>query len=217
MKSMFSKLPLSLQFNIAITISIILLTLVAGFVSIKLSSNALLHTQHLGLEKKIATTAELLSTPYQSLTPIVGTMANKLRLTFSGELSLTANERVNINGESVTVMKLNGQAITKDFTLVDQFTKGSQAPATIFQRVGDDFLRVSTSLKKQNGERAFGTWLGKKHPWLSTAAQWSALSGLCQVIRQTLYYSIRACTYQRQSGRDFICGRRRVEQCSAGI
>lgn len=164
MKSIFSKLPLSLQFNITITISIIFLTLVASVISIKLSSDALLDSQHLGLEKKITTTAELLSVPYQSLKPIVKSMANKLRHRFYGEFQLRPDKQVSINGESISVLSMNGQAITNDFTLVDQFTKDSQAPATVFQRVGDDFLRVSTSLKKQNGDRAFGTWLGKQHP-----------------------------------------------------
>jgi len=31
-------------------------------------------------------------------------------------------------------------------------------------RDGDDFMRVSTSLKKADGSRALGTFLGKTHP-----------------------------------------------------
>ncbi|AIH03805.1 methyl-accepting chemotaxis protein [Thermodesulfobacterium commune] len=36
--------------------------------------------------------------------------------------------------------------------------------ATIFKREGEDFLRVATSLKKEDGTRAVGTFLGKSHP-----------------------------------------------------
>lgn len=36
--------------------------------------------------------------------------------------------------------------------------------ATIFKREGDDFLRVATSLKKEDGTRAVGTTLDRNHP-----------------------------------------------------
>lgn len=54
--------------------------------------------------------------------------------------------------------------INGDFTKPDQFTRMTGGTATVFARHGDDFLRISTSLKKQNGERAFGTLLGTGHP-----------------------------------------------------
>jgi methyl-accepting chemotaxis protein len=36
--------------------------------------------------------------------------------------------------------------------------------STIFARSGDDFVRVTTSLKKQDGSRAIGTLLDRKAP-----------------------------------------------------
>jgi len=57
------------------------------------------------------------------------------------------------------------KAIKPDFKVCDRFTaitKGSVA--TIFRREGDDFLRIATSLKKEDGSRAVGTFLGKTHP-----------------------------------------------------
>jgi methyl-accepting chemotaxis protein len=55
--------------------------------------------------------------------------------------------------------KLNGE--TED---VDGFTAATGAIATVFVRAGDDFVRVSTSLKNAQGERALGTQLGGGHP-----------------------------------------------------
>jgi len=54
--------------------------------------------------------------------------------------------------------------LNNDFTIVDDFTAKSGAVATVFGKVGDDFLRVSTSLKKSDGSRAVGTFLGKNSP-----------------------------------------------------
>ncbi len=49
-------------------------------------------------------------------------------------------------------------------TAIDRYTRSTGAVATFFVRRGDDFLRVSTSLRKQDGTRAVGTLLDRKHP-----------------------------------------------------
>ncbi|MEJ6006687.1 Cache 3/Cache 2 fusion domain-containing protein [Paucibacter sp. AS339] len=57
-----------------------------------------------------------------------------------------------------------GQKMAGNFEAVDRFSRNTGGAATIFMRKGDDFLRISTSLKKENGERAVGTLLGTAHP-----------------------------------------------------
>ena len=57
-----------------------------------------------------------------------------------------------------------GVAVNKDFTAVDKFTKDTGGVATVFVKKGEDFQRVTTSLKKQDGERALGTLLDRAHP-----------------------------------------------------
>ncbi|WP_318014109.1 Cache 3/Cache 2 fusion domain-containing protein [Paucibacter sp. TC2R-5] len=57
-----------------------------------------------------------------------------------------------------------GHKLAGDFEAVDRFSRNTGGAATIFMRKGDDFLRITTSLKKENGERAVGTTLGKAHP-----------------------------------------------------
>jgi len=51
-----------------------------------------------------------------------------------------------------------------DFTLVDRFAANTGGVATVFVRQGDDFKRITTSLKKEDGSRAMGTVLAKTHP-----------------------------------------------------
>ncbi|TDP71590.1 methyl-accepting chemotaxis protein [Roseateles toxinivorans] len=55
--------------------------------------------------------------------------------------------------------KLNG-----NFTQVDKFSSATGGVATVFALKGDDFERITSSLKKENGERAMGTMLGSQHP-----------------------------------------------------
>jgi methyl-accepting chemotaxis protein len=56
------------------------------------------------------------------------------------------------------------RAVNGDLALVDGFTQATGAVATVFARTGDDFLRVTTSLRKDDGARAVGTLLDRAHP-----------------------------------------------------
>jgi methyl-accepting chemotaxis protein len=61
-------------------------------------------------------------------------------------------------------LRSGGEDLTNNFDLVDKFTASTGAVATIFARKDDDFVRIATSLKKPDGERAVGTSLGPPHP-----------------------------------------------------
>jgi methyl-accepting chemotaxis protein-2 (aspartate sensor receptor) len=82
---------------------------------------------------------------------------------FPGQFSVA--EAPGADGKPEAVLSFQGAAVNGDFEVVDRFSKDSMgAVATIFARTGDDFIRVTTSLKKQDGERAYKTLLDRKHP-----------------------------------------------------
>jgi methyl-accepting chemotaxis protein len=82
---------------------------------------------------------------------------------FPGEFSLS--EAPGADGKPEAMLAFQGVALNGDFEVVDRFSKDSMgAVATIFARTGDDFIRVTTSLKKQDGDRAYKTLLDRKHP-----------------------------------------------------
>ncbi|MDC8770694.1 methyl-accepting chemotaxis protein [Roseateles albus] len=68
--------------------------------------------------------------------------------------------------------KLNG-----NFTQVDKFAGATGGVATVFAAKGDDFERITTSLKNAKGERAMGTMLGKAHPAYATVRAGKPYSG----------------------------------------
>ena len=57
-----------------------------------------------------------------------------------------------------------GYPVADNIDAVDSFTTLTGGVATVFQREGDDFRRVSTSLKKEDGSRAINTLLDRNHP-----------------------------------------------------
>ncbi|MCL2657641.1 MAG: methyl-accepting chemotaxis protein [Betaproteobacteria bacterium] len=83
---------------------------------------------------------------------------------FSGAYVLHEDETVEVGGAKTPVLSLNGKTLNGDNAPLDEFTTTTAAPVTIFARRGDDFVRIATSLKKEDGSRALGTPMGEKHP-----------------------------------------------------
>jgi len=81
-----------------------------------------------------------------------------------GEFALEPAAKVEIAGKPTPTLKHGGKALNMDFANPDKFTNETGVVATIFAADGDEFVRVSTSLKKENGERAVGTQLDHAHP-----------------------------------------------------
>jgi len=96
------------------------------------------------LESQDATARELVRRSFKSF-----------KLAFQPTMSLNED-----NGE----LQSYGIAVNNDFSQVDKFSKDTGGVATVFARKGDDFMRITTSLKKPDGERALGTPLARQHP-----------------------------------------------------
>ncbi|MDE0542497.1 methyl-accepting chemotaxis protein [Vibrio sp. VA3] len=74
------------------------------------------------------------------------------------------NYTVDFMGHEVPNITQYSESLINDTKLVDSFTRDTGAIATLFAPLGDDFIRVSTSLKDPQGQRAVGTTLGINHP-----------------------------------------------------
>lgn len=82
-----------------------------------------------------------------------------------GPYTLDSNEVIQVAGNDTHAFRSGGTLLNADFSIPDTFlTNTGGTVSTIFARRGDDFVRVTTSLKKQNGERAVGTVLDRGHP-----------------------------------------------------
>ena len=94
----------------------------------------------------------------------VGHHAKLLPTFFPGTISIDESRTVNVMGFQTPLLKSGASIINCDFSVVDAFTAKTGVTATVFVKTGDDFIRISTSVKKQNGERALGTVLDRAHP-----------------------------------------------------
>ncbi len=83
---------------------------------------------------------------------------------FEGRFVMHDQPRIKIGDVQAPLLEHDGEALNLNFYKVDNFTRRTGGVATIFVRVDDDFARIATSVKKEDGSRAVGTLLGKQHP-----------------------------------------------------
>ena len=67
-----------------------------------------------------------------------------------------------VAGKPVPAIYFGSSKQNNDFTLVDEVVKEAGGTATIFVKSGDEYVRVATNVKKDDGSRATGTILDPK-------------------------------------------------------
>ena len=172
----------SIARQLALALSLVLVVVIAG------SCLFALHALSLSIEdtqrKHLGSEARLLSDQQQTFlgTLKVSTqrLANLFERRFDGGLSRSSDRTV-VAGTDTPVLLYKGAALNNDFTQVDDFTRLTGGTATIFVRDGDDFIRITTSLKKQDGSRAIGTRLDRKHPGYAGLLQGQTYVGRAQL------------------------------------
>ncbi|WP_334034296.1 Cache 3/Cache 2 fusion domain-containing protein [Burkholderia cepacia] len=97
------------------------------------------------------------------------------------EFSIDPARTVDIGGVAAPTLLAGGQPLDLDYSIPDQFLKKSGAIATIFARDGDDFVRITTSLKKQDGARAVGTKLDHAGPAYAPLVAGRVYTGLAKL------------------------------------
>jgi hypothetical protein len=67
-----------------------------------------------------------------------------------------------VAGKQVPAIYFGSTKMNNNFDLVDDVVKQAQGTATIFVKSGDEYVRVATNVKKDDGSRAVGTVLDPK-------------------------------------------------------
>ncbi|WP_247302119.1 MULTISPECIES: Cache 3/Cache 2 fusion domain-containing protein [unclassified Bradyrhizobium] len=86
---------------------------------------------------------------------LLESMANKL-----GPPRIEGTDAV--AGKEVPAIYFGSTKMNNNFDLVDEVVKQAQGTATIFVKSGEEYVRVTTNVKKDDGSRAIGTILDPK-------------------------------------------------------
>lgn len=151
---------LKLGISVLSTLIMILLIMIVGYkvqdalvVSAENAQDSQLNVLNSGLASaylEILNNTTMLGAVFQELYP--------------SPLEFSSDETVKVGDYQAALVRHQGQQVNLNFEQVDKFARMTGGNATVFIRYQDDFLRATTSLVKENGQRAVGTLLGKGHP-----------------------------------------------------
>ena len=103
-------------------------------------------------------------------------------------------------GERDTPALYNGTTlINNESAWLDRFFSESKTVATLFARDGEDFVRVTTSLKKEDGSRAVGTVLDRGHPAYARLKAGQEFHGIARLFGRDYYTRYQPITVGGQS------------------
>lgn len=88
---------------------------------------------------------------------------------------------ISLNGKNIPNLMLGGQSMVNHYDLVDRVVQITGGTATLFVKSGDDFVRVSTNVKKDN-VRAVGTLLDPNGKVIKAMRQGEAFYGQVDIL-----------------------------------
>ncbi|VXC85452.1 Methyl-accepting chemotaxis protein [Pseudomonas sp. 8Z] len=155
---------IALQLAAALALILVLLISLSTLFALRSLNEANLSTRakHLGSEASLL--ADQLETFHGSLRDSTQRLAGLFEQRFSQGLRVQADERVTVGSMQSPALYLGATRLNNEFTEVDDFKRMTAGVATVFVRDGEEFIRITTSLAKQDGSRALGTVLDHKHP-----------------------------------------------------
>ncbi|MCF4995616.1 HAMP domain-containing protein [Pseudomonas syringae] len=152
--------------QLGLALAVILAIVISGSTVFALRSldtaNLATREEHLASEARLL--ADQLSTFHSTLRESTQRLAGLFEKRFSSGLSVHPDEPVTVAGVQTPGLHLAGEVLNNNFKGVDDFKQMTAGVATVFVRSGEDFIRVSTNVTKQDGTRAIGTVLDHANP-----------------------------------------------------
>ena len=152
--------------QLGLALAVILAVVISGSTVFALrsldSANLDTREEHLASEARLL--ADQLNTFHSTLRESTQRLTGLFEKRFSAGLRVQADQMVAVAGVQTPSLLLGSEVLNNNFTEVDEFKQMSGGVAPVFVRSGDDFVRVSTSLTKQDGSRAIGTVLDRQGP-----------------------------------------------------
>src|ERR1700680_1448252 len=90
-----------------------------------------------------------------------------------------------VAGKIVPTLHFGATKMNNNFVLVDEVQKEVGGTATIFVKSGDEYVRVATNVKKDDGSRAIGTILDPKGKAIGSIRNGEAYYGEADILGKT--------------------------------
>lgn len=164
MSTLLSRIGLGTKLSLLTGTSVAVLFLVFTFLLSNKASQQLETLATEDLQNQSTGVQDMVEMFNSSLTEEVESYTRLFNSFLPQPISIEQTQQREINGISVPLLKGGDSELHENNSMVDDFLTRTGAIATLFVRSGDDFVRIATSLRKENGDRAIGTRLDKASP-----------------------------------------------------
>jgi HAMP domain-containing protein len=173
----FRDLSIGAKLVIVLAAAVALVFSVATFLNHRFTTSLLERKMQEQLATKVQLVKNMIETYDGSLSQHARKLAGVFMSYYPEKMTLAPNQTVRIGAVDTPGLKAGGMVQNLHFERIDRFSSVTGAVATLFARKDDDFVRVATSLKKQDGSRAIGTFLGQEHPGYKKLIQGESYTG----------------------------------------
>jgi methyl-accepting chemotaxis protein len=174
-----NNMKIGLRLNLILSLTMIIILTSVGLYLINKQQNKIITDTDLRMKEQVDDLAEIIEqqlTLNQQRVNVCLNLAdeylkNQGAITIDNENTLTVNA-VNQESKASSTIKidtwhLNGNIVQKSNDVVDEIQRLGGGVSSIFQKTPLGYLRISTNVKKENGERALDTYI----PMNSVVAQ----------------------------------------------
>ncbi|SHH28663.1 methyl-accepting chemotaxis protein [Ferrimonas marina] len=161
----FNHWRLGRQIGVLAMAGTLLIMALAGALAFRMTADTLRQTNLDAGQDQLTAMASLLDSQYQTQISLAHHNARLFAEMFHHQFDLSGRT-VTMQGATAPELRQGNRAVNGIVAQVDRFANITGGTATVFVRDGDDFTRITTSLRKQDGSRATGTQLGAAHPAL---------------------------------------------------
>ena len=129
------------------------------------------------LSRQVSQLVDSMSSYHAALADSADRLSSVFISNFSGSFRLDSSKTIDIGGYQTPLLLNGATTLNLNNEAVDRFTGITKAVSSVFIRTGDDFIRIATSLKKEDGGRAVGTALERSHPAYKGLLKGEAFTG----------------------------------------
>ncbi len=155
----------SLRVKILVASLLVYPLVLGGFtlLAARFTRDAMERTFAADVEARLKLLEELTTLHDESLARSAAAILEILRAQFPAGITVAPGRTLRVGDVDAPVLLSGETVLDLDTAAVDRVSSRGTV-ATVFARTGEDFVRITTSLRKQDGTRAVGTLLGRDHP-----------------------------------------------------
>ncbi|WP_243042867.1 Cache 3/Cache 2 fusion domain-containing protein [Dyella sedimenti] len=164
---------LALVFVVVVVVAVVLAVVEAN--RVRAEADASIRSQTTALQSLFAVTRSIMLDRVHDSMRLLRQQSDALGTPDTGP-------EITVAGRSVADLRFGNTSQSNDFRLVDGVTATMEGTATIFSSEGDDFVRVATNVKKDDGSRAIGTVLDPQGPVIEEIRKGRSFYGVVDIL-----------------------------------